>query len=150
MATGGTVGSVFQRIAQEAIDKKRSQLGSLVGRPSAGLEVIEGGFESFVQHFDNGLDIYFSAGDSEAHEVHGDITRKYDIVSPPSNKSLFGLPMTDESPAANNGRFNDFGADRSIYWHPAIGPRLLRDPLRNSWRQQGGEGDSVIRQSSVL
>ena len=65
--------------------------------------MIEGGFESFVQHFDNGLDIYFSAGDSEAHEVHGDITRKYDIVSPPSNKSLFGLPMTDESPAANYG-----------------------------------------------
>jgi hypothetical protein len=140
--TNGT-GDVFRKMAQDAIDKKRSQLGGLVGNPSSDLEVVEGGFESFVQQFDNGLDMYFSAGDSEAHEVHGDIKRKYDILAPAQFKATFGLPVTDESPAANNGRFNDFVGDNSIYWHGAIGPRLVSGPIRESWKQQGGEGGTL-------
>jgi hypothetical protein len=135
-----STGSVFRRIAQDAINKKRNQLGDLVGNPSADLEVIEGSFESFVQHFDKGLDIYFTVGDTEAHEVHGEIKRKYDILVPPPIKGGFGLPITDESPAVNGGRFNDFLGDKSIYWHPAIGPRLVSGPIRDTWKQEGGEG----------
>jgi hypothetical protein len=127
-------------ISQDALVRKRSQLGSVVGNPNSDLEVVEGGFESFVQHFSNGWDIYFSAGDSEAHEVHGEIKHKYDTIAPVPVKSTFGLPITDESPAANGGRFNDFQGGKSIYWHPDIGPRVISGPIRDSWKQQGGEG----------
>ena len=138
-----TSGDEFRKIAQDAINLKRSQLGTLVGNPSSGLEVVEGGFESFVQHFDNGLDIYFTVGDSEAHEVHGAIKAKYDTIAPPAFKAGFGLPATDESPAANGGKFNDFGSDKSIYWHPDIGPRLVTGQIRESWKQRGGEGGEL-------
>jgi hypothetical protein len=133
-------GDVFRKIAQDAINKKRAQIGDQAGNAISDLEVIDGAFESFVQHFGNGWDIYFSVGDSEAHEVHGEIKHKYDTVVPQPAKSVFGLPVTDESPAANGGRFNDFSNGHSIYWHPAIGPRVLFSTIRDSWRQQGGEG----------
>jgi LGFP repeat-containing protein len=132
--------NVIHQLAQQAIDRKRAQLGALVGSPISDLQPVESAFEAFVQHFDKGLDIYFSAGDTEAHEVHGDIKRKYDIVAPDPNKGLFGLPITDESPATNGGRFNDFSNGHSIYWHPAIGPRVVKEPIRALWKQEGGEG----------
>jgi hypothetical protein len=89
----------------------------------------------FVQHFQRG-DIYFTPAFG-AHDVYGEIQLKYDQSGGPLG--LLGFPETDVTGLADRqGLACDFHA-ASIYWHPAIGPRIVIDPIRQFWRDRRGE-----------
>jgi hypothetical protein len=126
--------------ARIAIARKAAARADVLGRQTSPvLSVndpngipIPGGF---VQHFERG-DIYFSPAFG-AHEVHGEIKEKYDQTGGPNG--LLGFPETDVTPLADRqGLSCDFHA-ASIYWHPTIGPRVVVDPIRQTWRDQGAE-----------
>ncbi len=119
--------------AERAIDEKARSLGVLAAAPQGSVTALaEGGF---VQRFAD-CDIYYSP-DTGAHEVHGEIRRKYNIVNGPIR---LGLPVTDESGCPDGvGRFNHFSKQSSIYWTPRTGPFYVRGPVRFRWASTGWE-----------
>lgn len=72
-----------------------------------------------------------------AHAVYGAIGAKWNLLG---RERGFGYPTTDESPARNGGRFNDFENGGSIYWHPATGAHAVYGAIRGKWHQLGREG----------
>jgi LGFP repeat len=119
-------------IARRAIEQKAASLGSLAeGSPGDVRQVSDGWVRDYP-----GCDIYYSEA-TGAHEVHGEIRRKYDAVNGPG---WLGLPTTDESGTPDGrGRFNHFSRDASIYWTPSTGPMIVRGPIRAFWASQGWE-----------
>lgn len=119
--------------AKRAIAAKKAALGAWVGSQLGEVDFVTGGFR---QQFE-GADIYVGA-DGVAHEVHGEIRRKYDFLHGPAG--LLGLPVTDETTTPDGiGRYNHFQHDGSIYWSPTSGPMMVRGPIRNAWAKQGWE-----------
>ena len=124
------------RRANEAIEAKAAELGAgrtgskvgSVGRVSG----VEGGF---VQRFTD-CHIYYSP-DTGAHEVHGEILRKYLFLNGPVT---LGLPLTDETTCPDGrGKFNHFAKFGSIYWTDTTGPFSVQGPVRMRWASEGWE-----------
>lgn len=116
--------------AHEKIGEKAAALG-WAKTPRGGVKRLYDG--AYVQRFAE-CDIYYSLA-TGAHEVHGDIRAKYDLVNGPF---LLGLPTTDESPCGDGrGVFNHFAYDASIYWTDTTGPFYLRGPVRFRWASEG-------------
>lgn len=127
----GVIGNPAVGWATQAIAAKAAQMN--LGGPISDVRMIDP--FSFVQSFPADFDVYWSLGNG-AHEVHGQIKAKYDILQGPA--SFLGQPITDESGTPNNsGRFNDF--DRgSIYWTRRTGPMSIHGPIRDKWLALGG------------
>ncbi|MCP9237715.1 LGFP repeat-containing protein [Lewinella sp. JB7] len=117
--------------AETAIAAKADQLGALAASPLGEVTPVRGGF---VRRYAD-CDIYYS-DTTGAHEVHGEIRRKYSQVNGPT---LLGLPTTDETGCPDGkGRFNHF-VKSSIYWTPTTGPFYVRNPCRFRWASQSWE-----------
>lgn len=120
------------RDAEAAIAEKARSLGNLAANPQGDMKPVDGGFmRSFAD-----CDIYYSAA-TGAHELHGDIRRKYRQVSGPTR---LGLPTTDETSCPDGaGRYNHFAKSASIYWAPTTGPFYVRGGVRFRWASSGWE-----------
>jgi hypothetical protein len=71
-----------------------------------------------------------------AHEVHGEIKRKYDVWQ--GGNGLLGLPQTDETGTPDGiGRFNHFD-NGSIYWTNHTGPMTVSRDVAGSFSQGSG------------
>ena len=118
--------------AESNIGSKGALLGTMASDPQGDVEPVDGGF---VRHFHD-CDIYYTPGIG-AHEVHGEIRRKYLQLNGPS---LLGLPTTDESSCPDlRGRYNHFSKNSSIYWTPTTGPFYVRGVVRFRWASSGWE-----------
>ncbi|MCM0590516.1 MAG: hypothetical protein HEQ35_16155 [Gloeotrichia echinulata IR180] len=71
-----------------------------------------------------------------AHAVYGLIGVKWNQLG---RENGLGYPITDELPAANGGRFNDFENNASIYWHPSTGAYAVYGDIRTQWVSMGRE-----------
>lgn len=116
------------------IDAKAADLGTAFTGPAVSpCEAVRGGRR---KRFRN-CDIYYSPS-TGAHEVHGEIRRKYNSKGGPD--SDLALPVTDETTTPDGaGRFNHFSGNGSIYWHPTTGPMEVRGGIRATWAGQGWE-----------
>lgn len=119
--------------ADRAIEAKAASLVPLAGPPQGDAVPVPGGYMRPYL----GCDIYYSKADG-AHEVHGDIRAKYNMLGGPGG--VLGLPVTDETGTPDGiGRYNHFNKGGSIYWTPTTGPMMVRDVIRNLWASQGWE-----------
>ncbi len=84
--------------------------------------------------FQNGF-IYWKK-EHGAFAVYGSIGVKWNAAG---RVQGYGYPLTDELPASNGGRYNNFELDRSIYYHPAAGTHLVYGSIRAKWLQMGGD-----------
>lgn len=117
--------------AERAIAAKAKSLGSMASTPSGDVTEVAGGF---VQAFAD-CNIYYSDA-TGAHEIHGEIRRKYLYVNGPTR---LGLPTTDEMGCPDGrGRFNHF-VQSSIYWTPTTGPFYVKGSCRFRWASGGWE-----------
>jgi hypothetical protein len=118
--------------AKAAIEEKAASLGQLAeGSPGDVRQVADGWVRSYPA-----CDIYYSQT-TGAHEVHGDIRRKYDAVNGPG---WLGLPTTDETGTPDGrGRYNHFVHEASIHWTPSTGPMIVRGAIRTFWANRGWE-----------
>ena len=122
--------------AEKAIAAKAASLGGLPGSPTSDVNFVKGGFVRTYA----GCDIYYSAK-TGAHEVHGDIRAKYNVLLGPAG--VLGLPLTDETGTPDGvGRFNHF-VGGSIYWTPHTGPMMVRGAIRDVWASQGWEAGTL-------
>ena len=71
-----------------------------------------------------------------AHAVYGLIGQKWNALG---RERGYGYPLTDELPARNGGRYNDFEGGRSIYWHPRTGAHAVYGAIRDRWVSMGRE-----------
>jgi len=74
-----------------------------------------------------------------AHAVYGLIGQKWAAAG---KERGFGYPLTDESPAANGGRFNDFANNATITFHPRVGANAIYGDIRVKWIARGREAGS--------
>jgi hypothetical protein len=117
--------------AEKAITAKAA--GAALGNAVSALQEIDP--FTFLQQFQNG-EVCWSPSNG-AHEVHGEIRRKYDMLRGPSGG--LGLPTTDESGTPDGiGRFNHFDHG-SIYWTPRTGPMAVMGSIREKWASLGWE-----------
>jgi hypothetical protein len=116
------------------IDAKAAALGAgFTGNAVSSCEAVRGGHRKRFQN----ADISYSPS-TGAHEVHGDIRRKYGVRDGPDG--ALALPVTDETAAPDGtGRYNHFSGNGSIYWHPRTGPMTVRGGIRARWAQTGWE-----------
>ena len=118
--------------ASQNITAKATSLGALAASPQGNLRRVQGGY---MRRFAD-CDIYYSPA-TGAHEVHGEIRRKYQSINGPN---LLGLPITDETACPDGvGRYNHFARSASIYWSPTTGPFHLRGAIRFRWASTGWE-----------
>ena len=126
------IGSIRDMIAADAaIEAKAAAFPA--GAPLDDSSAVPGGF---FRPYEN-ADIYYTK-ENGAHEVHGDIRAKYNALGGPAG--ILGLPVTDETAVPrDNGRFNHFSNDGSIYWTAKTGPMMVRGAVRSLWASQGWE-----------
>ena len=90
-------------------------------------------------HFERGS-IFWSPATS-AHEVHGDIARRYGWLG--GSTSALGFPVTDElATVSRHGAVNHFQSG-SMYWSPATGAHEVRGAIRDAWVRAGGERSAL-------
>lgn len=86
-----------------------------------------------------------------AHAVYGLIGQKWNQLG---RERGLGYPITDEEPAKNGGRFNDFENGGSIYWHQRSGVHVVYGAIRAKWhelgREAGGLGYPVSDESAAF
>ena len=70
------------------------------------------------------------------HAVHGAILDRYLALAGPAG--LLGLPTTDENPAGNGGRYNNFTGG-AITWTPTTGAHETHGAIRTRWAALGYE-----------
>lgn len=122
--------------ARRAIDEKAKSLGAVAFIALGRMRRVAGGY---VRRY-HGCDIYWS-GSTGAHEVHGEIRRKYDALEGPR---ALGLPTTDEAGTPDGrGRFNHLHKNASIYWTPTTGPFSVAGAVRFRWASEGWETGPV-------
>ncbi|GGS39528.1 LGFP repeat-containing protein [Deinococcus knuensis] len=116
------------------LEAKAQALGAaFTGAPTGPCEAVRGGHRRRYER----CDLYFSPA-TGAHEVHGDIRRKYDARGGPD--SDLALPVTDQTPTQDGqGHFNHFQGNGSVYWHPRTGPMVIGGPTRALWAASGWE-----------
>lgn len=118
-------------LAIAAIEAKAAQLGGLPGAPGTFGGVAGGWVQTYA-----GCDIYYSQA-TGAHEVHGDIRDKYNVLGGAAGR--LGFPLTDETGTPDGvGRYNHF-QHGSIYWTPHTGPMMVAGRIRDVWAAQGWE-----------
>ncbi len=109
------------------------QLGgasSYLGAPVGDEYAVTGGS---AQNYQYGM-IYYSPA-TGAHAVHGAILSRYLALGGPAG---LGFPTTDESPAANGGRYNNFEYG-AITWSPTAGAHETHGAIRARWAALGYE-----------
>ncbi len=109
------------------------QLGgasSYLGAPVGDEYAVTGGS---AQNYQYGM-IYYSPA-TGAHAVHGAILSRYLALGGPAG---LGFPTTDESPAANGGRYNNFEYG-AITWSPTAGAHETHGAIRAHWAALGYE-----------
>src|SRR4029077_349902 len=79
-------------------------------------------------HFQGGS-IYWSPA-TGAFEVHGGIPDKWASLG--WEFGFLGFPVTNESPAANGGRFSGFQGG-TVYWSPASGSHEVHGAIRGAY-----------------
>jgi hypothetical protein len=125
---GGVI--VETQWAQQAIDAKAAEMD--LGPPASDLQAID--FFTYMQQFQSGFDVYWTLT-TGAHEVHGEIKRKYNIWQ--GANGFLGVPLTDEIGLSDGvGRLNHFQGG-SIYWTPHTGPMTVSGPIRDRWASLG-------------
>lgn len=139
---GPTVPSTSPTAAQMApcisdINAKYTALGGTASVLGASTSAITGYFSlsgvvQCYQLFTSGS-IEWSAA-TGAHEVHGDISGKWANLG--YDMSFLALPTTDETVAANNGRYNEF-QNGAIYWHGTLGAFALRPEIYAKYKALG-------------
>ncbi|TCO55924.1 N-acetylmuramoyl-L-alanine amidase [Actinocrispum wychmicini] len=73
-----------------------------------------------------------------AQIVWGNIRVKWTELG--AETGILGYPTTDELPAANGGRYNDFqGLGGAIYWTPATGAHQIMGAIRWKWAKLDAE-----------
>jgi hypothetical protein len=98
-------------IAQQHIDKKHSELGGNAwAAPTEDMKPCPDGI-GFFRRFGTAM-IYWTPA-TGAHEVHGDICRKWSQLG--FERSWLGYPVTDEMDFAEGGRVSSF-EHGEIYW----------------------------------
>ena len=79
--------------------------------------------------------IYWSPR-SGAHEVHGEIHRKWRALG--GHKSIVGFPLSDQTPVGKTAaRFNRF-QNGTVYWSNKTGAREVRGHILLEWEKMGG------------
>jgi hypothetical protein len=125
-------------IASQAIKVKANALGlAFTGAATSGVTPLTVGTSSGYQQMFAQCIIFYSA-QTGAHEVHGEILRKYVLL--PLKRLDLGFPVTDEMGTPDGkGRYNHFYNDASIYWHPTTGPMAVQGAVRDYWASEGWE-----------
>jgi hypothetical protein len=100
--------------------------------PISEIELAGGG--GFVRRYSSG-NIYYHRR-TGAKWVYGAILSKYLELGGPAGR--LGFPVTDELPAANGGRYNDFQKG-SIYFSASTGACEMHGKVRDHWRALGAE-----------
>ncbi|MFC3963885.1 alpha/beta hydrolase-fold protein [Nocardia jiangsuensis] len=101
----------------------------------AGPEVRLPSRDALVQSFENGA-FYYSAA-TGPHRVQGLILGKYAQLG--FENSPFGLPVDEEQPAKDLGRYARFEGG-NLYWSPLSGAWAVRNgPIMDLWRDAGYE-----------
>jgi uncharacterized protein with LGFP repeats len=85
--------------------------------------------------FENGGSIYWHPSFG-AHAVYGTIREKWSQMG--REAGGLGYPITDELPAANGARFNNFEFGM-IYWQPNSGAHAVYGRIGEKWIQLGRE-----------
>ncbi|HEX8048840.1 LGFP repeat-containing protein [Rhizobium sp.] len=135
-ASGALVSLISFQKAVDAITQKAASLGLSTANVGSVVEGVTGGY---VGRFSD-MDIYYSV-ETGAHEVHGDIRAKYNVLGGPGG--LLGLPVTDEEPTPDLiGRFNHFTGG-SIYWTQHTGPMSVRGQIKDLWATMGSENSEL-------
>ncbi|HGE5783093.1 TPA: LGFP repeat-containing protein [Bacillus pseudomycoides] len=75
-----------------------------------------------ISHFQHGTILWHP--DTGAHEVHGDILKKYEEIG--WERSFLGYPTADEAPFSQEGRVSVF-EHGEIYWWPDVGAIELNE-----------------------
>ena len=133
---GGTVAWSATTAAHEvygALFGKYLSLGGaygFLGLPTSGEVAVTGGRANVFQ----AGSLYWSA-DSGAHEIHGDIRRKYLSAG---GSAVLGLPTTDEVDVPG-GRGNTF-TKASIYWSPTLSAHWVHGLIGGRYVADGGPG----------
>jgi hypothetical protein len=122
-----------------AIGDKWRQLGGATGALGAArtseADAARGGrFNEFQHGF-----IYWHPSIG-AYAVYGAVGQKWSQLG---RERGFGYPVTDEKPAKNGGRYNDFENGGSIYWHPATGAHAVYGAIRGKWHELGREAGAL-------
>ncbi|BAY62801.1 hypothetical protein NIES22_28760 [Calothrix brevissima NIES-22] len=116
---------------------KWSSLGgsrSPLGNPTTNeLPAARGGRYNEFQY---GFIYYHPDPKIDVHAVYGKIGEKWNQLG---RENGLGYPITDELPAANGGRYNDFENNASIYWHPDTGAYAVYGDIRTKWVSMGRE-----------
>ncbi len=124
-----------------AIADKWRQLGGLtspLGAPTTDERAAARGGR--FNEFKNGF-IYWNPSPSiGAHAVYGLIGQRWNQLG---REVGYGYPVTDEQPAKNGGRFNDFENGGSIYWHPTFGVHIVYGAIRGKWHELGREAGAL-------
>ena len=114
--------------AEAAISAKGESLGlDFTGPATSPVESIGEG----LQQTFGSCTIYYSPS-TGAHEVHGEILRKYVATNGPFN---LGLPITDQQGTPDGSRYNDFALTASIYVNSNTGPMVVQGWVRDIWLQ---------------
>ena len=128
------------QMAMLFINGKYTRLGGVsgfLGAPTIAVSLCPDG-QGFFRHFQGGS-IYWHPT-TGAHEIHGLIRDRWAGMG--WERSFLGYPTTDETLGTDpqsTGRFNHFQGG-SLYWHPAIGTRLVYGVIREKYLKLGGEG----------
>jgi uncharacterized protein with LGFP repeats len=72
-----------------------------------------------------------------AFQVFGEIGKKYAALG--GERGPLGPALSDESPAPNGGRFNQF-QNGFIYWHPKTGAFAVWGAIAGKWNEMGRTG----------
>ncbi|HEY9877958.1 MAG TPA: LamG-like jellyroll fold domain-containing protein [Leptolyngbyaceae cyanobacterium] len=106
----------------------------VLGFPTKAAQRIAGGLEQEFQH----ARMYFKDGDTNAHEVHGNILTKYLALGGPGK---WGFPITNESDVRKNGavvgKFSEF-EHCTVYWSGQTGTFEVHGDLRRKYLDLGG------------
>lgn len=144
-----TATSAFAFAVYGAIGAKWDELGGAggpLGQPlSDESPAARGGrFNAFQNGFIYWLPIY------GAHAVYGAIGAKWNAMG---REAGYGYPLTDELPARNGGRFNDFENGGSIYWSQGTGAQAVYGDIRVRWdalsRERGPLGYPVTSEQDA-
>lgn len=111
--------------------------GGILGSPTS--DEVDSPNGGRFQSFGRGYVIWSPS--TGAHTMFGSIYEKWKSLG---GVSAYGFPITDESPGARGGRFNDFNRGNSIYWSTPTGAHAVYGFIRNKWRELGGD-NSFLR-----
>ena len=122
------------KAATDAINKKYSEVGGLLGNPVTEVEFGGKDYEIPYRKYQRGA-IYVTPHGT--HEVHGAIYQKYLALG--ALAGFLGFPETDElSTTLGTGKFNHFHGG-SIYWSPQTGAWSIHGKMRDKWWQMDAE-----------